>query len=197
MKKPILIALAVVAVLLIIPYMWIKGSYNGFVSSQETVNSAWADVESNYQRRMDLIPNLVETVKGYATFEKETITAVTEARSRVGQVKIDPTNITPEALAKFQGAQSQLGGALSRLMVVAENYPDLKANRNFLDLQTQLEGTENRINVARTRFNDAAKAYNTAIRSFPDNLIANMFGFTAKSYFEAQNGADVAPKVKF
>lgn len=197
MKKGLLIALVALAIIILVPYVWVKGAYNGFVSSQETVSSAWADVESTYQRRMDLIPNLVETVKGYASHEKEVLTEVTEARSRVGQVKIDAANLTPQAIKTFQDSQQGLTGALSKLMVVAERYPDLKANQNFMDLQTQLEGTENRINVARTRFNDATKAYNTKIRQFPDNFIANSFGFTARPYFEAQTGADTAPKVKF
>ena len=197
MKKGLLIALAVVAVLLIVPYMWFKGAQNAFVAGDEAVKSAWGDVQSTYQRRSDLIPNLVETVKGFATHEKEILVSVTEARSRVGQVKVDPQNLTADSVKKFQGAQGELSSALSRLLVVAENYPNLKANQNFLDLQSQLEGTENRINVARSRFNEAAKAYNTKIRTFPDSLIANMLGFAQRPYFEAEAAAQSAPKVNF
>lgn len=197
MKKGWIIAIAVVVLLVLIPYAWVKGTYNGFVRAQEGVSKAWSDVESTYQRRADLIPNLVETVKGYASHEKEVFTGVTEARSRVGQIRVDAENLSPALIQQFQEAQRGLGGALSRLLAVSERYPDLKANQNFLDLQTQLEGTENRINVARTRFNEAARAYNTQIRSFPANLLANLFGFAPKPYFEAQQGADQAPKVKF
>lgn len=197
MKKGLIIGLVVLGLLIFLPYVWVKSAYNGFVTSEETVSQTWGDVQSTYQRRMDLIPNLVETVKGYASHEKEVLLGVTEARSRVGQVKVDPKALTPESLKQFQGAQSELGGALSRLLVVAEKYPDLKANQNFLDLQTQLEGTENRINVARSRFNEAARTYNTKIRSFPDNMIARFFDFASKPYFEAEKGAESAPKVKF
>ena len=197
MKKALIIGLVVLGLLILFPYLWIKGAYNGFVTAQETVSQSWGDVQSTYQRRMDLIPNLVETVKGYASHEKEVLLGVTEARSRVGQIKVDPQALSADSLKKFQGAQAELGSALSRLLVVAEKYPDLKANQNFLDLQTQLEGTENRINVARNRFNEAARAYNTKIRSFPDNVIARFFGFEVKPYFEAQAGAEVAPKVNF
>jgi LemA protein len=176
---------------------WLKGTYNGFVSSQESVSQLWADVESSYQRRADLVPNLVETVKGYATHEKEVFENVTAARSKAGSIQVDPTKLTPESIKAFQEAQGQLSGALTRLLAVAENYPNLKANENFRDLQTQLEGTENRINVARNRFNEGARLYNTKIRSFPANILAGMFGFTAKSYFQADEGAAAAPKVKF
>jgi LemA protein len=191
------IALGAVLLIVLMAYGWLKGTYNGFVQSQEQVGQAWADVESTYQRRADLIPNLVETVKGYAAHEKEVLTGVTEARSKVGQVTIKAEGLTPDAIRQFQEAQQGLSGALSRLLAVAERYPDLKANQNFLDLQTQLEGTENRINVARSRFNEAARAYNTRIRSFPGNFLANMFGFQPKPYFEAEAGAEKAPKVKF
>ncbi|MDF1556433.1 MAG: LemA family protein [Deferrisomatales bacterium] len=197
MKKGWLIAIVAVLLLILIPYTWVKGTYNGFVRLDEGVSKAWSDVESTYQRRADLIPNLVETVKGYASHEQEVLTGVTEARSRVGQIQIDAANLSPAMIQQFQQAQQGLSGALSRLLAVSESYPDLKANQNFLDLQTQLEGTENRINVARTRFNEAARAYNTQIRSFPGNLLANLFGFQQKPYFEAQEGADAAPKVKF
>ncbi len=191
------IALIVVAVLILGVFGWLKGTYNGFVTSQESVSQLWADVESAYQRRADLIPNLVETVKGYASHEKEVLTGVTEARSRVGSIRVDPAKMTTESLKSFQDAQGALSGALTRLLAVAENYPTLKANENFRDLQTQLEGTENRINVARSRFNEGAREYNTRIRSFPANMLAGMFGFGAKAYFQADEGASVAPKVKF
>jgi len=195
--KKLWIVLGVVLLVVLMAYGWVKGTYNGFVVAQEEVGRAWSDVESTYQRRNDLIPNLVETVKGYATHEKDVLVGVTEARSRVGQMKISAENLTPEAIQKFQEAQQGLSGALARLLVVAERYPDLKANQNFLDLQAQLEGTENRINVARSRFNEAARAYNTKVRSFPGSLLAGAFGFGPKPYFEAEKGAEKAPKVKF
>ena len=195
--KKVWIALGVVVLLVLMAYGWIRGAYNGFVQGQEGVGKAWADVESAYQRRADLIPNLVETVKGYASHEKDVLLGVTDARSRVGQVKISMDALTPEAIQKFQEAQQGLSGALSKLLAVAEAYPDLKANKSFLDLQTQLEGTENRINVARNRFNEAAREYNIRIRSFPGNLLANLFGFQPKPYFQAEQGAEKAPKVKF
>lgn len=195
--KKLLIALGIVLLLALAVFGWLKGTYNGFIRAQEGVSKAWGDVESTYQRRADLIPNLVETVKGYATHEKDVFTNVTEARSRVGQINLSAENLTPEMIKNFQQAQQGLSGALSRLLAVAEAYPQLKANQNFLDLQTQLEGTENRINVARNRFNDAAAAYNARIRSFPANFLANSYGFVAKPYFEAEEGADIAPKVKF
>jgi LemA protein len=191
------IALGIAVLILLLAYGWVKGTYNGMVQAQEQVSKAWSDVESTYQRRADLIPNLVETVKGYATHEEEVFSKVTEARSRVGQINVSAQGLTPDAIQRFQQAQQSLSGALSRLLAVAEAYPDLKANQNFLDLQTQLEGTENRINVARTRFNEAARAYNTRIRSFPANLLAGAFGFTAKPYFQAEEGAEKAPRVKF
>lgn len=177
--------------------LWAIGSYNGMVGKDQNASEAWANVESSYQRRMDLIPNLVNTVKGYANFEQETLTKVVEARASATQVKIDPSNITPAQLQQFQQAQAGVSSALGRLLAVAENYPDLKANQNFLDLQSQLEGTENRINVARNRFNETVREYNGAIKRFPGNLIAGMFGFQAKGYFEAQEGAEKAPEVKF
>lgn len=176
---------------------WGGCSYNGLVGKQETVSNQWANVESQYQRRADLIPNLVNTVKGYADFEQETLTKVIEARSNATAVKIDPTNLTPEKLAEFQQAQDGLSSALGRLLVVMERYPDLKANQNFLDLQAQLEGTENRIAVERKRFNDVVNTYNSTVRRFPGNVIAGIFGFERKGYFEAEKGAEKAPEVKF
>ena len=171
--------------------------YNGLVKSQESVETAWADVESSYQRRADLIPNLVETVKGYAKHEQETLEGVIEARANATKVTIDGANMTPEDLQKYQAAQGDVTNALSRLIAVSEAYPDLKANENFKDLQTQLEGTENRINKARNDFNEVAKQYNTKRRTFPNNIIANIFGFGEKPYFQAQEGADKAPTVDF
>jgi LemA protein len=182
--------LLVVLLVAIVGAMYIARAYNGVVWEQEAVNQAWAQVENVYQRRLDLIPNLVNTVKGVASFEKDTYTAVTEARSRVGQIKVSPEMLSdPGALAQFQRAQGELGSALSRLLVVAENYPELKANQNFLDLQSQLEGTENRIAVERRSFNEVAQRYN--------NFVASMFGFKSKAYFEATAGAERAPEVKF
>jgi len=171
--------------------------YNGLVKSQESVETAWADVESSYQRRADLIPNLVETVKGYAKQEQETLEGVIEARANATKVTIDGANMTPEDLQKYQAAQGDVTNALSRLIAVSEAYPDLKANENFKDLQTQLEGTENRINKARNDFNEVAKQYNTKRRTFPTSIIASIFGFGDKPYFQAQEGADKAPKVDF
>ena len=172
-------------------------SYNGLVGKEEDVGKAWGNVESDYQRRADLIPNLVNTVKGYANFEKETLTQVIQARASATQVKIDANNLTPENLAAFQQAQGGLSSALSRLLVVAERYPDLKANQNFLDLQAQLEGTENRINVSRQRFNDTVNAYNKSRRTFPAVLFASIMGFKDKGYFKAEAGSEKAPEVKF
>ncbi len=197
MKKTLIITVAIALVVLGMIFLWVQGTYNGLVSSQEDVNRAWADVQSTYQRRADLIPNLVETVKGYAAHEREVLTGVADARSRVGQMVVSAENLTPEALRNFQAAQQQLSGALTRLLAVAEQYPDLKANQNFLDLQTQLEGTENRINVARSRFNESAQGYNTRRRRFPAIVIANLLGFGLKPYFEAEAGAERAPKVSF
>jgi len=173
------------------------GSYNSMVTMDEAVTADWQQVENQYQRRMDLIPNLVNTVQGYANFEKSTIVAVTEARASVGQVKIDPKNLDAASLQNFQQAQNNLGSAISRLLVVAEQYPDLKANTNFLDLQAQLEGTENRIANERRKFNESAQALNTYIRTFPKNLWAGMFGITKRAYFESDAGAEKAPTVKF
>jgi LemA protein len=180
-------------------YSMFKGYYNNFVTLEENVNQKWSQVENVYQRRADLIPNLVEVVKGYATHEKETLQAVVEARSKVGgQVNIgnDVLN-NPQAFAKFQQAQGALTSALQRLMVVVERYPDLKADARFADLQSQLEGTENRISVERGRFNQAVQEYNTVIRKFPANILAGIFGFEKKVYFQSDSGAEKAPKVKF
>ena len=173
------------------------GSYNSAVNKDETVKKAWSQVENQYQRRADLIPNLVNTVKGYANFEQQTLQQVIQARASATQVKIDANNLTPEAIQRFEQAQQGLSGALSRLLAVSENYPDLKANQNFLDLQKQLEGTENRISVERKNFNETVQDYNAYIRRFPTNLIAGMFGFSPKGYFQAAAGSENAPKVQF
>lgn len=172
-------------------------SYNGLVGADENVQESWGKVESQYQRRADLIPNLVNTVKGYADHEKSTLTAVIEARAKATQVNVDPSKLTPESIQQFQKAQDGLSSALSRLLVTVERYPDLKANQNFLELQAQLEGTENRIAVARDRFNGTVKPYNNKVRKFPGKLFASIFGFEKKGYFESKPGADVAPTVKF
>ena len=192
-NKGMVITLAVIAVIA----LWSISAYNGMVGMDEGVQGKWADVETQYQRRSDLIPNLVNTVKGYAAHEKETLAAVVQARSEATNVKIDPTNMTAEQMAQYQQAQNGVSSALGKLLVVVEKYPDLKANQNFLELQAQLEGTENRITVARRNFNEAAKEYNTAIRRFPKNILAGMFGFEKKAYFEAEQGAEKAPQVEF
>ena len=173
------------------------GSYNTAVKKDEGVKAAWSQVENQYQRRADLIPNLVNTVKGYADFEKTTLEAVVQARASATQVKIDPENLTPEAIQRYEQAQQGLSGALGRLLMVTENYPDLKANQNFLDLQKQLEGTENRISVERKNFNESVQDFNSHIRRFPTNLLVGIFGFSPKGYFQAQPGSDKAPEVKF
>ena len=196
MKKG-LIALIVVAAVLLGGFVWVKNVYNQVVVSDEYIQSTWAQVENVYQRRADLIPNLVATVKGYAEHESETLESVVEARAKATQVTVDPANLTPEAIAQFNEAQGALSTALGRLLLIQENYPDLKANQNFLDLQAQLEGTENRITTERMKFNDAVKSFNTGIRRFPDNIVASVFGFEKKGYFEAQAGAETAPKVEF
>ena len=190
------ITIIIVAIVAIIAF-WAISGYNSLVGMDENVSNQWANVETQYQRRADLIPNLVNTVKGYAAHEKETLEGVIAARSQATQIKVDPTDLTPEKLAEYQKAQGQLATALGKLLAITENYPDLKANQNFLELQAQLEGTENRINVARKNFNDAAKAYNTAIRRFPKNILAGMFGFDKRAYFEAAEGAEQAPQVQF
>jgi LemA protein len=172
-------------------------SYNSMVQMDENIKSKWGQVQNDYQRRADLIPNLVETVKGVANFEKSTLTDVINARAKATQVTVDPTKLTPESIQKFQSAQGQLSSALGKLMVITENYPTLKSNESFLALQAQLEGTENRITIARMDFNNAVQEYNSKIRSFPANITAKMFGFTEKGYFQAEAGAENAPKVKF
>lgn len=198
MKKGYII-LGVVVLLIIIGYSMFKNSYNNFVILEEGVNQKWAQVENVYQRRADLIPNLVEIVKGYASHERETLEAVVNARSKVGgQINIGPDVLNnPEAFAQFQQAQGALTSALQRLMVVVERYPELKADQRFADLQTQLEGTENRISVERGRFNESVQNYNTAVRVFPANVMAGIFGFGQKNYFQADTGAEKAPQVKF
>lgn len=196
MKKTWII-LAVIAVMLLLAYSSVKSSYNNMVTMQEGVTAQWSQVENVYQRRSDLIPNLVSTVKGYADFEKETLTQVIEARAKATSVNINPDKLDAQSLQNFQNAQSGLSSALSKLMVVVEKYPDLKANQGFLDLQAQLEGTENRITVERMKFNQTAQSYNTFIRTFPKNIFAGMFGFEKKAYFEAEKGAEKAPKVQF
>ena len=191
------ITIAVVAVVVIALFGWVKGVYNGMVEQEEGVNTAWSQVENVYQRRADLIPNLVNTVKGYAAHESETLQGVIEARSKATQVSVNAEDLTEANIKKFQAAQGELQQALGRLLMLTENYPDLKANENFRDLQAQLEGTENRITVERQKFNETAKVYNTNIRKFPNNIFAGMFGFEKKGYFEAQQGAEKAPEVKF
>jgi len=193
-----LLIVGIILLVIIVGATW-ADSYNRLVSLKQGVDAKWAEVENQYERRADLIPNLVSTVSGAANFEKSTLIAVTDARASVGQVKIDPSQApTDQAqLDKYQAAQSQLGNALSRLLVVSENYPDLKANQNFIDLQAQLEGTENRITTARNYFNQAAQSYNTAVQSFPTNFIAGMSGFTTRPYFQAKAGSDVPPPVNF
>lgn len=191
MKKWIWIG--VVAVVAIFFYI----TYNGFVNKEEGVNAAWSNVETQYQRRSDLIPNLVNTVKGYAAHESQTLGEVTEARAKATSINLSAGELTPERLAQFQQAQADVRSALGRLIAVAESYPDLKANQNFIELQSQLEGTENRIAVARKDFNDAARKYNVAVRRFPSNLVAALFGFDQKPYFEAAEGTETAPQVEF
>ncbi|MFV0376687.1 MAG: LemA family protein [Mangrovibacterium sp.] len=196
MKKTWII-LAVIAVIAVVIYSSVKGTYNTMVTMDEGVSASWAQVENVYQRRADLIPNLVNTVKGYASHERETLEGVIEARAKATSVNLNADNLNPEALQQFQQAQDGLSSALSRLMVVVERYPDLKANQNFLDLQAQLEGTENRITVERRKFNEMAQAFNTYVRSFPKNIYANIFGFEKKAYFSAEAGAEKAPEVNF
>ncbi len=197
MKKGWVI-LIIVVVLLLLLVTKVVGIYNNLVALEEKVNQAWAQVSNQYQRRADLIPNLVETVKGYAKHERETLEAVIQARANATNLTVTPEVLNdPQAFAKFQRVQGEISSALARLMAVVENYPNLKANENFLSLQAQLEGTENRITVERMRFNESVQEYNTRIRRFPTNIIAGMFGFGKKQYFEAQPGAEVAPQVKF
>ncbi|MEN2280793.1 LemA family protein [Algoriphagus sp. SE2] len=195
--KKLLIPILILAVVGIYMYTKAVGTYNQFVQTEEQINGQWAEVQTQYQRRADLIPNLVNTVKGYADFEQETLTGVVEARAKATSVNVDAGNLTPEKLAEFQQAQDQLSGALSRLLVTVERYPDLKANQNFLELQAQLEGTENRIAVARRNFNESVQAYNANLRTFPNNIFAGWYGFEAKGYFEAAAGSENAPSVQF
>lgn len=188
----------VLVVIVVMFFSWVMGIYNNLVTLDENVTQSWSQVENQYQRRADLIPNLVNTVKGVADFEKETFTQVTEARSKVTQINVSPEMLNdPQAFQKFQAAQDNLGSALSRLLVTVEKYPELKANENFLQLQAQLEGTENRISVERRKFNQSVQGYNTTIRRFPANIVANFTGFNEKQYFQAVEGSDVAPKVEF
>lgn len=193
------IALIIVAICVLFGFSWYKNTYNSLVSADESVSAQWAEVQNQYQRRMDLIPNLVSTVKGYATHESDVLTQVTEARSKAGGVinVSDDVLSDPEAFSRYQQVQDQLGSSLQRLLAVTEAYPDLKADQNFLALQDQLEGTENRITVARQRYNESAKSFNTKIRSFPTNIIANNHGFDKKQYFQASSEAQSAPKVEF
>ena len=196
MKKG-LVAIIVVAVVAIGLYGWVKSNYNGMVQGEEGVKAAWSQVENVYQRRADLIPNLVATVKGYAEHESSALEAVVNARAKATQVTVNPDQLTEENIAKFQSAQGELGNAIGRLLVSVEAYPELKANENFLALQSQLEGTENRISTERMEYNETAQSYNTMIRSFPQNILASMFGFETKGYFKASEGAETAPKVEF
>jgi len=196
MKKSTITSLVVVGILVALA-SWVIGAYNGLVTLDEETNGKWAQVESAYQRRADLIPNLVNTVKGYAEFEQETLTGVIEARAKATGINVDANNLSPEAIANFQAAQSQLSGSLSRLLVTVERYPDLKANQNFLGLQSQLEGTENRIKIERDRFNVSVKEFNATIRKFPKTIVASSFGFEKKGYFEADTGSEQAPEVQF
>ena len=191
------IILIVVIGIIFLLIAWITGINNKLVTKEEVVNQQWANVENVYQRRLDLIPNLVNTVKGVANFEQQTLTAVIEARAKATSVQINPKNLDEGSLQKFQEAQNGVSSALGRLMVVVEKYPELKATQNFLELQAQLEGTENRISVERMKFNEAAQAFNTYLRKFPNSIFAGMFGFSKKAYFQAQAGAEKAPEVKF
>ena len=193
MKKSTIIVIALVAIVAI----WAVSGYNNLVKLDESVSTAWSNVENQYQRRADLIPNLVNTVKGYAAHEKETLEAVMSARSKATQMTVDADNLTPEKLQEYQKAQGEIGAALGRLLAITEAYPDLKANDNFKELQAQLEGTENRISVERRNFNEVARSYNTAVRTFPKTIIAGMFGFDKRPYFEAEEGSNKAPEVQF
>ncbi len=189
--------LLVIGALLVLIVLWGVNIYNSLVTKEESVNAQWANVETSYQRRADLIPNLVATVRGYADFEQETLTQVIEARAKATSINIDPSNLTPEAISQFEAVQGELSSALSRLLVTVERYPDLKANQNFLELQSQLEGTENRISVERRKFNEIAKDFNATIRRIPRNIIAGIGGFEARGYFESAAGAETVPEVTF
>jgi LemA protein len=196
MKRSVIVIIVLVLVGLFI-YFSVRNTYNNMVAYNEGVAEQWSQVENVYQRRADLIPNLVNTVKGYAEFERETLTQVIEARSKATSINVDANNLNPAMFQQFQQAQGELSSALSRLLVTIERYPDLKANQNFLDLQAQLEGTENRISTERRKFNQVTRNYNTYIKKFPQVMFANMFGFESKPYFEAQQGAEEAPVVEF
>lgn len=196
MKKAI-IPILIIVVVGIFVYTKSVGTYNQFVQTEEVINGQWAEVETQYQRRADLIPNLVNTVKGYADFEQETLTEVVNARAKATSMTINPDNLTPENIEAFQQAQDQLSGSLSRLLVTVEKYPDLKANQGFLDLQAQLEGTENRISVARRNFNQSVQSYNSNLRTFPNNVFAGWYGFDTKGYFESAAGTENTPTVQF
>lgn len=193
MKKSTWIIIGIVAVIVIYGIT----TYNGMVSSEESVTTSWSNVETQYQRRADLIPNLVNTVKGYAAHEKSTLEEVIAARSKATQITVDPTNLTPEKIKEYQAAQGAVSSALGKLLAISESYPDLKANENFQELQAQLEGTENRINEARKKYNEATQSYNIKIRRFPANLFAGLFGFSPREKFAAEAGAEKAPEVKF
>lgn len=196
MKKKTTGVFSIVAIIAVV-VLWAISAYNGLVKKDEACSSQWSKVESQYQRRLDLIPNLVNTVKGYASHEQETLLEVVQARNIASNAKVDPNNLTQESLDKYQQSQTALKSSLDRLMVVVERYPDLKANQNFLELQSQLEGTENRIAVERQNFADIINTYNSSIRRFPTNILAGMFGFDKKAYFAAEQGAETAPKVEF
>ena len=187
----------IIVALAVLLFFWTKGVYNNLVTQDEGVKTAWSQVENQYQRRADLIPNLVNTVKGYAAHEKNTLEGVMNARAKATQTTIDPTNLNEETMKQYQAAQGELSDALSRLMLVVERYPELKANENFRELQVQLEGTENRITVERKRFNEVAQGYNTYVRTFPNNILSSIFGFQTKAYFTAEAGAEKAPQVEF
>lgn len=197
MNKKLLITLGILVLLGVILYSFFAGRYNSMVTMDEEVNASWANVETQYQRRYDLIPNLVNTVKGFAEQEKEVLVGVTEARAKASSIQIDPSNMNTASIQQFSAAQSELNSALSRLLVTVERYPDIKSNQNFLELQAQLEGTENRISVERTRFNEVVKNYNTYIRRFPNSMLAGMYGFEKRPLFEADEEANQAPKVEF
>lgn len=196
MKKSVKVLLVIAAVILVL-FIWVKNTYNSLVTGDEAVKSAWSQVENVYQRRADLIPNLVAIVKGYANHESSTLQAVVDARAKATSINVDASKLSEEQIAAFQKAQGELSSALSRLLAVSEAYPELKANENFKELQAQLEGTENRIAVERKNYNETAKHYNVKVRSFPTNLIAGMFGFGQKGYFQANEGAQNAPVVEF
>lgn len=191
------IILISIAALLVLGVFWGVGKYNGLVTKEEAVSGQWANVENQYQRRADLIPNLVATVKGYAKHESETLEGVIAARSKATQITVDPDNLTPEKLKEYQAAQGQLSSALGKLLMITENYPDLKANQNFMELQAQLEGTENRITTERGRFNEMCIEFNSSIRRFPTSLVASLAGLEKKAYFEAEQGSEKAPEVEF